>query len=135
MTGVQTCALPIYGQLFSVDEEYFGSTAWHEIYSIDEKKTVSLPVPSIEELFILKICKFIGKDTSDLLSILAVQRIDSEYIKKRLIARGEYELARENYCDLNDNFKSYYNNWCYQHGADMDVDTKKSLIVKLQLQF
>jgi hypothetical protein len=105
---------------YTVTENYFQNTEWKSVFSFGDLSSVLLPIPKIEDLFVLKIIKFIGSDKIDIFSMLLYDPLNFDYIREQLEVRNENDLARKNLANLNDNFKYLLNEWSYKYFGDLD---------------
>jgi hypothetical protein len=124
------------GQLFGVDHSFVESAQWSEVPSVDGGSTVSLPIPSLEELLILKLIKFIGGDQADVLSILAAPKLNLECVAGRLAQRGEAAAALANLKPVKTNLPSMLESWSGRYGRDLpqgNLPLLRSRVAELEL--
>jgi len=127
---LHSCGVWYKNTLFDLDDAFFDSKHWAEVPAAADVLPV-LPVPKLEELFLLKLRKFLGFDKIDILSMLCVPNIDIPYIDERACKLGIIDRTVANLENVKANCAAIMNQWSHEHLLSMSDEAKDRIIANL----
>ncbi len=113
-------------ELFGLDNVFFESTDWIDVPSAAQMAP-SLPIPKFEELFLLKIIKFLGLDKIDILSMLSFPSINIPYVIDRVKETGKADRIVANLEEVKSKFGHIKDEWSYEHLLSMSDEVEDEI--------
>lgn len=113
-----------YGdKCFELDGDFFSSVTWDQLPFAGGGKAL-LPVPRLEELFVLASRRFVGSDKVDYISMLSYPGLDFTYIVNRVRKLEMAERLAANLQEVEMHYDKLLEEWSFEHCCDMS-DTVK----------
>ena len=104
-------------QCFTLEDKVIRGSTRRAITARGDAASVALPVPKVEDLALLKIEKFIGKDKQDLLSLCCTGDLDCGYLAARAHERGTTACLLKHVGELLATYERQVETWVLDHGV------------------